>query len=255
MLAEVVGELLGGDRPPAAGRRLLGAPGLARRARRGGSVSAGAAIAALRDVLAVELEEVGAAAPEVDQREPGARRAPRRAAAATSCGRGHDPQPLLVGRRAPPSSRPGRASATGSIAAGLALDRDLELDRAVRAARRARRAARRRRAGRPRRTRPGRTATGPGPGCATRAGPSGCARVTRRRSSASSSSTPAGSIAIVGSSRISTVGLLDQRVGDAEPLAHAARVGVGALVGRVRRGGPRGAARRSAPRPRCGRCR
>ena len=44
--------------------------------------------------------------------------------------------------------------------------------------------------------------------------------------------------------------LLDQGVGDAQPLAHAAGVGVGALVGRVARGGPRGAARRSAPRPR-----
>ena len=45
---------------------------------------------------------------------------------------------------------------------------------------------------------------------------------------------------------------LHQRVRDAEPLAHAARVGLGLLVARRPRAGPRPAARRSGPRPRSG---
>ena len=63
------------------------------------------------------------------------------------------------------------------------------------------------------------------------AGPRGRARRTSRRRRSRISTTPSGSIAVVGSSRMSTDGDLHQRVGDAEPLEHAPRVRVDARIG------------------------
>ena len=73
-----------------------------------------------------------------------------------------------------------------------------------RTARRARPPCPRRSAGRRRRCRPGRRPTGPGRAGGSRAGPPGRARGRARRSRSRISTTPIGSIAVVGSSRMRT---------------------------------------------------
>ena len=81
-----------------------------------------------------------------------------------------------------------------------------------------------RRGGRERRSRPDPPSAGPPRGCGwtrTRCGPPR----PRLRSRPRTSTIPAGSRPLAGSSRISSDGILQQRGGDAEPLLHPERVG------------------------------
>src|SRR5689334_23107631 len=95
-------------------------------------VSAGAAIGALRDVLAVELEQIRAPPAQVRQREPGGRER-RRDGRGDVGGAGHDPQPLLLGVRG--DVRDARDLADDGVDGGRrAVDGHLQLDDAVRAA-------------------------------------------------------------------------------------------------------------------------
>ena len=130
-----------------------------------------AAIDPLRDIASIELEEVGAPPPEVGEREPG-RGQGRGDRRGDIRGRRHDPQPLFVGVGLDAEDARDREH-DGVDRRRQAVDRRPPARPCGPRRRRARRAARRRPACPPRRTRPGRTGTGPGPGCATRAGRSG----------------------------------------------------------------------------------
>ena len=188
--------------PP--GRGALGAPGGPRGV--GARVSAGAAIGGLRDIAAIQLEQVRAATSQVDdgQARGGERRGERGRDVAR---RRHDPEAVVALVASRRSARRGRSSRPGRSPSGR------------------------------RRSPPRARSAGRCPGRAPPSGPAATRRpaeknptrshsdctwprmcedsstvrlrsATRRRSSASSSSTPDGSIAIVGSSRMSTVGSL-----------------------------------------------
>ena len=228
--AEVVGELLGRDRPPAAGRRPLGAAGRARRLRRlAGLSGCGHRWPPGRsgDTARAGPSRVAAGGRWTGPR----RRGPRRAAAATS-----DCAVTIRSRSLRGSGStvctPGTARATGSIAAGSpSIATSSSIRWSVPRASSSSGPAATSLPSEKNPTRSHRDWTWP-----RMCDESRTVRLrsfTSRRSSASSSSTPDGSMAIVGSSRIRTVGLLDQGVGDAEALAHAARVRLGLAVGGV----------------------
>ncbi len=251
--AEVVGELLAGDRPPAARRRALRAAGGARRVRAtgfsgrghrwppgrsGGRARAGPSRVAAGGRWTGRRRASAAASAAGDVRSRRSRRAAARRGGRSSTDRTPG---TASGDRV--DERPGRRRSPTSSSTRWSVPRASSSSGPAATSRPA--------AKNP--TRSHRDWTWP-----RMCDDSRTVRLrslTRRRSSASSSSTPDGSIAIVGSSRMSTVGVLDQGVGDAEPLAHAARVRLGLACRRRPRGGPRGAARRSGPRRRSRRSR
>src|SRR5829696_8548185 len=105
----------------------------ARRASDARDVSAGAAIGSLRDVASVQVEQVCAAAPEMDERQPGRGERGRERPRDVLRG-GHDPVAVVVRRRLH-GRHAGEREGDAVDGCRLALDANLELDRAIRATR------------------------------------------------------------------------------------------------------------------------